>query len=158
MNKKAKSAKQESTVAKYLGWQVVSGSGSRPFHVGDILCEEWLGECKTHVTSKHNIVFDLHVLNKIHDEATSKHRFPVLIVDDGSQEIEHTWCCVPILPWASTAPSNTSTLINSNQSSITIRYSDSLELSDKEVYKIKSNTRPLYVMSLLKFKMLIEDE
>lgn len=81
---------QESKIAKYLNWSVVSGSGARSGHPGDIKSDEWLGECKTHVRSDSDIVINFDVWNKISDEAQSQFKKPALFVDDGSQEIEHT--------------------------------------------------------------------
>lgn len=86
------SSKQESTIARYLGWSVVSGSGSRDCHPGDIQSESWLGECKTHVNPNTKICFIEDVWRKISDEAASKFKYPVLFVDDGSQSVERTWC------------------------------------------------------------------
>lgn len=85
------SSRQEQQIARYLGWNVVSGSGSRACHPGDILSDEWIGECKTHVSSKKPIEFKSEVWNKLEDEAMSKFKYPVLFVDDGSQKITHTW-------------------------------------------------------------------
>lgn len=86
------SSKQEHLVADILGWQVVSGSGAAAGHPGDIIGEEWLGECKTHTGSGHKIFFSKSVWDKIKQEAMVKHRFPVLITDDGSQKATNTWC------------------------------------------------------------------
>ncbi len=92
LNKREASSKQERLVATLLGWRVVSGSGARPTHVGDIISDDWIGECKTHVDPGHRIVFAADVWKKIKDEANSKFKYPVLICDDGSQTTEYTWC------------------------------------------------------------------
>lgn len=92
LTRKEASSKQERLVANMLGWRVVSGSGARPTHVGDITSDDWIGECKTHVNPGHRILFDASVWKKIKDEANSKFKYPVLICDDGSQTIEYTWC------------------------------------------------------------------
>ena len=92
VNTKVYSSKQEHGVASILGWDVVSGSGARPHHVGDVESREWLGECKTHVTSGHPIVFRESVWMKIMKEAMSQCKRPVLFVDDGSQDLYRTWC------------------------------------------------------------------
>lgn len=89
------SSKQEKLVAAELGWDVVTGSGARDCHPGDIISDAWLGECKTHTTSGKPIKFDASVWKKISDEAQSKFKYPVLFVDDGSQSIETTWCLFP---------------------------------------------------------------
>lgn len=91
-SKKYYSSKQETTIANLLDWKVVSGSGSRDLHPGDVESEEWLGECKTHETTGNNIVFYSSVWKKISDEASFKYKFPVLFVDDGSQRASDTWC------------------------------------------------------------------
>jgi len=85
------STKQESMIAADLGWAVVAGSGAAPCTPGDIISDDWLGECKTH-EDKHKIFFDYAVWGKIKEEAMMKHRKPVLFVDDGSQRLDRTWC------------------------------------------------------------------
>lgn len=91
MSKKECSKKQENTIAEFLGWDVVSGSGSRPNMPGDVTGESWLGECKTHVEPGHRIVFNFSTWNKIEDEASSRFKFAAYFVDDGSQTISKTW-------------------------------------------------------------------
>lgn len=86
------SSKQEKMVADLLGWSVVAGSGAAACYPGDIISDDWLGECKTHVESGKKIFFSKSVWNKICDEAAVKRRFPVLFVDDGSQRSDRTWC------------------------------------------------------------------
>ena len=83
---------QEKMVAMLLGWEVVSGSGAAACTPGDVIDEDWLGECKTHTSPGKKIVFYQSVWKKICDEAMVKHRNPVLIVDDGSQTPSRTWC------------------------------------------------------------------
>lgn len=82
---------QEPRVADALGWEVVTGSGARPCVPGDVKSDQWLGECKTHTEPGHKIFFDLAVWDKIQKEADATHRSPALIVDDGSQDLKHTW-------------------------------------------------------------------
>lgn len=82
---------QEAAVSDYLGWDVVSGSGSRPCCPGDIICDEWLGECKTHVEPGKPISFLASFWKKICAEADMRHRMPALFVDDGTQKLDHTW-------------------------------------------------------------------
>ena len=89
------SSKQENSIAHYLGWEVVSGSGARDCHPGDIVSDSWLGECKTHTSPGKKISFIKSVWHKICEEAQSKFKFPVLFVDDGSQAINKTWCLFP---------------------------------------------------------------
>lgn len=91
LSNKYYSSKQENLIADYLGWSVVSGSGSRSTHPGDIQNEDWLGECKTHRKSGQQIQFIRKVWDKLETEAMAKFKFPALFVDDGSQTIEATW-------------------------------------------------------------------
>jgi len=83
---------QEKMVAKELGGYQVGGSGAFPTAPGDVTTYEWLIECKTHTEPGHTIFFDLDVWKKIQQEAMAMHRKPVLIVDDGSQSVDKTWC------------------------------------------------------------------
>lgn len=82
---------QESSIAKYLGWDIVPASGARSFHPGDIQSETWLGECKTHTTETSSILFDIKVWKKLAIEAMSLGKRPVLFVDNGTQRIDSTW-------------------------------------------------------------------
>lgn len=91
------SEKQETMIAESLGWQVVSGSGSRACHPGDIVSDEWLGECKTHTLPTDRIVFKLHDWKKICDEAAQVFKYPVLFTDDGSQKLQTTWCMIKLI-------------------------------------------------------------
>lgn len=88
---KVYSNKQEKMIASYLGWSVVSGSGARDFHPGDIISDDWIGECKTHVKLQDNIVFYKQHWLKIQKEALSVNKYPALFVDNGSQQIDKTW-------------------------------------------------------------------
>ena len=85
------SSVQEKKVADALGWEVVTGSGARPVTPGDVKSDSWLGECKTHEEKGQKIFFDLAVWQKIQKEADATHRSPVLIADDGSQDLNNTW-------------------------------------------------------------------
>ena len=86
------SSKQENMIADSLGWSVVAGSGAAACYPGDIISDEWLGECKTHLSPGKKIFFSKKVWKKIQDEAMVKRRFPVIFTDDGSQKSKHTWC------------------------------------------------------------------
>lgn len=94
MSTKDFSSKQEKMIADYLGWRVVTGSGAARCHPGDIIGDEWLGECKTHQKPNQSIVFSKPVWDKIVEEATKEHRSPVLFTDDGSQKLNKTWCII----------------------------------------------------------------
>ena len=89
------SSRQEKLVASTLGWNVVTGSGSRSFFPGDVEADFWLGECKTYQTPGHKVRFKLADWRKIKFEAVSKNKFPVLFTDDGSQTANRTWCMFP---------------------------------------------------------------
>lgn len=89
-NKEASDA-QEKMIAKFLGWKQVTGSGSRPNFPGDIVGEEWMGECKTHTSPNHRIIFKKSVWDKICEEANSRFKFPAYFTDDGSQKSYNTW-------------------------------------------------------------------
>lgn len=91
MTKKEASDKQEKLVAKLLGWKQVTGSGSRNNFPGDVSGDEWLGECKTHVTPNNKIHFKKSVWDKISEEASSRFKYPAYFVDDGSQKRENIW-------------------------------------------------------------------
>lgn len=95
-NTKVYSQIQEKRVGKYLNWGVVSGSGCRAGHPGDLMGAHFLGECKTHTDRGHKITFNLNVWVKLCNESQSIYKFPVLIVDDGSQDIKQTWCLFPV--------------------------------------------------------------
>lgn len=92
---KDKSSKQEKAVADYLGGSIVVGSGARQFHPGDVIYDRYLIECKTHMEIKDNIVFKKSFWNKIKDEATSQMKVPMLVTDNGSQNVKYTFCVLP---------------------------------------------------------------
>ena len=108
------SLKQENLIANTLGWSRVAGSGSRINHPGDVQSDAWVGECKTHVTPGHPIIFKFDVWDKIENEATSQFKQPVLFVDDGSQTLANTWCMVDIT--SITTPQDVTTDLSSRKS------------------------------------------
>lgn len=123
MSYKDFSVKQENMIADSLGWHRVSGSGSRHTYPGDVESESWLGECKTHVEPSDRIIFKLNVWNKLFDEATSKFKYPVLFVDDGTQRQESTWCLLKTIP-ALFFSNSKCDCIKINKSSITFNHDD----------------------------------
>lgn len=133
------SSVQENRVADYLGFNVVSGSGARDCHPGDIIGKDWLGECKTHMSIVPRIQFKLDVWKKICDEATAKHRYPVLVVDDGSQKIDRTWVMVK----ASSLPNYF--LRVETSSKVT-------QISKNTVSFVENETRKLYDVCVKAFK------
>ena len=86
---------QENRIASYLGWKVVSGSGSRNCRPGDVVSARWLGECKTHTSSGKKIYFGKDIWRKISSEASAQFKNPCLFSDDGSQNTSRTWVMIP---------------------------------------------------------------
>lgn len=95
-NTKEFSNRQETMVAKYMGWKVVAGSGARPFTPGDVFNEHFLVECKTHTEEQPKVVFYRDHWKKISEEARAKNRNPVLIVDNGTQRSQNTWVAMSL--------------------------------------------------------------
>lgn len=95
---------QESVVSSYLCWAKVVASGARTFHPGDVISPNWLGECKTHVKKVDKIKFELRFWKKIQEEAKAIFKVPVLIVDDGTQKVDNTWCLYPVWAGSSEVP------------------------------------------------------
>lgn len=95
MTNKEASNKQEHMVADFLGWEVVSGSGARPFRPGDVQNENYLVECKTHTKEQPNTIFYKKYWSKIVTEARSVNKYPALITDNGTQKSENTWVMIP---------------------------------------------------------------
>lgn len=153
-NKKYYSSKQENMISKLLGWSVVSGSGSRSLHPGDIVAEEWLGECKTHETSGHRITFTYSVWKKITDEAVSKFKFPALFVDDGSQNISDTWCMFrqrPGIPHYLVDYITKECKTFTFSSSELYAYRSTFGWNNPTMFQIKWNGETVYVANLLDF-------
>lgn len=89
------SSKQENMIADYLGWSVTPASGARNFNPGDVKSSDWLAECKTHTSPKDRIHIKKEVWLKLANEAKSLFKSPVLIIDNGTQRAENTWCVFP---------------------------------------------------------------
>lgn len=85
------SIKQEQSIADELGWSRVAGSGAAPCAPGDVRSDEWIAECKTHVKPGEDVIFMLNHWQKIQEEGVSTHKYPVLFVDEGSQDLDRTW-------------------------------------------------------------------
>lgn len=90
-NNKIFSDRQEKSIADFLNWKQVTGSGARPTVTGDVESETWLGECKTHTVPGNKIHFDSKIWLKVVDEAAAKFRLAAYFVDDGSQKLSRTW-------------------------------------------------------------------
>lgn len=163
------SSVQENMIADYLGWSVVSGSGAAACYPGDVISDDWLGECKTHVTRGQNIFFSKSVWKKICDEAMVKRRYPVLFTDDGSQQISRTWCMISLnqIHGKSCRHIHPISLQKSGKAaSISFKHSDMYEVFEKEskdfpdTYTVFIGGWPEYdvvIVPLEVFKHLIEE-
>lgn len=155
MTTKEVSSKQESLVAKALGWKVTSGSGARAFHVGDVYCDSWIGECKTHETPNNPIVFKHATWDKIRDEAMSQFKSAVLFVDDGSQSLSNTWC---MTDWID----DTQIIVHPVDAKYIHKSSVSFKLSDANPYMAYYVTIPgrprRYILSFDRFAKMISGD
>ena len=150
------SSKQEKMIAKYLGWDTVVGSGARSFHPGDIISEDYLGECKTHMTKQSKIVFHRDFWDKIKNEAMSKFRTPVLFVDDGTQTIENTYCILPCFAISMFVTYNIPCLDIKNAKNIHLN--KFCELSKDLKYKCIWKDDTILILSLKVFKSIIDGD
>lgn len=162
-SKKYYSSLQEKRIAEFLGWDVVSGSGSR-MRPGDIVSDDWLGECKTHVSKLRSSSFILKVWQKISTEAFSQFKHPVYFVDDGTQSIESTFVMFP----ATTGISFVNVLnkeineksfsFNSEELNDELKTVQRIKMSEHPVViKLKFSSEVVYVTTLHMFRELIED-
>ena len=154
------SSKQESMVAKYLGWKTVVGSGARDFHYGDLIDLEWLGECKTHMKKQDRIVFYKKHWEKLPEEAMFHHKNPVLIVDDGTQRINKTYCLF-INRFDTVGDAEEFGVIvpvEYSDSDVNIRL-DADKLDDTILYSVRKfdPNFKLYICSISKFKDMLEN-
>lgn len=151
------SSKQENMIASKLGWNIVKCSGSRSTHPGDIESSEWLGECKTHQSPGHKIVFYQSVWRKIVDEAISKYKFPALFVDDGSQTIKNTWVMFNTLPGVTYIGSNFIYPIKTNVSFNSLdmmNHRKTLDSSSPIIFKIARDKETVFISSLEDFYIM----
>lgn len=149
-NNKIYSDKQESLVAKVVNGRKVSGSGSRPFAPGDVESDEWLIECKTHISPGKKISFKLDVWEKIRNEAATRHKYPAYVVDDGSQLLINQRVLFSI------CPEDISKLPSENiqkfvKEAITFSVEDTLA---PVIYEAVWNQKPIYIVSLKYFEEL----
>lgn len=134
MTNKEASYKQEHMVAEYMDWNVVSGSGARPFRPGDITSEYFLVECKTHIEPRANITFKKSHWKKIQVEALAKDKFPILVTDNGTQKSLHTWVMIPMrIINNCSIPNSIDGLNNTSRSGNTVTFDDFMarQLYDK---------------------------
>ena len=156
-DKKECSVLQETRVSKYLGWHKVSGSGSRAFNPGDIRSDQFMGECKTHVKPGTKLTFNCNVWKKICDEATAYSRFPVLIVDDGSQDVNNTWCMISKVSCPSYGiirpfPRNVSKHITFNHEDLIRQYKYIFKSEELGLFEANLMNKPVLLCPLYKFK------
>lgn len=136
MTNKEASCRQEKMVANYIGWNVVSGSGSRPFKPGDITSDYFLVECKTHINHQDKICFKLQHWTKICEEARAKNKLPLLVTDNGTQKYNHTWVMTPLkFVQNCTTVNIIDGWNNTSRSGNTIMFDD---ISAKQLYLLKS--------------------
>ena len=164
-NTKQFSNKQESMIADYLGWKQVGGSGARPFAPGDVNAYQWLGECKTHIEERANIIFMKSHWFKICDEARSKGRYPVLFVDNGTQTSNNTWVMIPFGMLDPAAVNMLPALKNSSRNGATLIFDN---IDARDAYKQGSLDgklniftvhwdRDLAIMPLSTFRDFVEE-
>lgn len=154
-NFKVFSSKHEKAVADYLGWSVVTGSGSRPGALGDVCSHSWLGECKTHTRPNTPVTFTYAVWRKIEKEASSVFKFPALFCDDGTQEVTHTWCMLSAkqLPVEVERPKD---FFKSSSSMMSFKHFDLVwaTQSGKRIMQVLLGGEPMLIMSLAQFKSM----
>ena len=170
LNTKMFSSLQENRVAKELGWETVSASGARPFNLGDICSENWLGECKTHTADAKSIYFNRDVWEKIKSEATYHHRKSIIFTDDGTQSLDSTWCvCLS----NSIEKNNIYTIPGKLYIKKNISFNHGKQMSDLKsvkrstpdmfrgcafVYELTWLGDPVYLMPFASFKQIVEEQ
>lgn len=148
---KTYSDKQEKLVAKHINGKQISGSGARPFAPGDVESDEWLIECKTHVSPGKKISFKADVWAKIQEEAMVRHKYPAYVVDDGSQLLSNQRVMFSL------CPEDISALPKEDiqrfvKAAITFNVEDTL--SSSVIYKAFWNQKTVYIVSLKYFEQL----
>lgn len=167
MTNKEASERQEKLVANYMGWQVVSGSGARPFRPGDVQNEHYLVECKTHVKEQKNVVFFKAHWDKIQKESISTGKYPALVTDNGTQDKNATWVMLPKRVITSESINQILNLVNTSTSGNTITFSneDALNLFKKYYHPNGINFfvdgfggEPLAILTLQEFKKFYQEQ
>ena len=149
---------QEKLVASMIDGKQVTGSGARPFHYGDVISDEWLVECKTHTEPGHNIYFGADIWSKIQKEAIFHHRMPALVVDEGSQKSQNTWCLIHKhnVDWSTYSLYGTKNITTKN---ITLRNEDLQELYStldySQLYSFKWNNKEVVILPLERFSEMM---
>ena len=155
---KVYSTRQENMIASYLGWETVPASGARDFNPGDIISDRFLGECKTHVSHTNNIAIYFDVWAKLDSEAMSQMRVPVLFVDNGTQQAEHTWAILPAtfaVTEKDIAVGGVDLRLSRTKASFH-HFEMKQVLCGMSIGKFKCHRTELALMSLATFKYLIE--
>ena len=163
MSTKDFSSVQEKNIADSLGWDVVSGSGSRHLSPGDVISDKWLGECKTHVTPGQMIAFLESVWEKLQEEADSRFKFPVLFVDDGSQDLEKTWCMMRFAPMSDYMELDPPSSVRSFDSSVSFKHdivyrihkSNYSKYNSPILYRLEVSGKPVYITHFFDFRELL---
>ncbi len=157
------SVKQERMIADYLGWNTTPASGAKACKPGDIVSDEWIAECKTHVEETGKIIFYHKVWDKLKTEAMSIMKRPVLFVDNGTQKIKNTWCLISsnyVNPeFANVKSMNHITIGKPDMINISFNHcllDDSMNLHDIAFYKWGKET--VAVMKLDTFKYMLDLE
>lgn len=167
MTNKEASYRQEHMVANFLGWKVVTGSGSRPFRPGDVQNDNYLVECKTHITKQKSTVFYKKHWDKIVKESRSVNKYPALIVDDGTQRAENTWVMLPKRVITSESINDILNLFNRSTSTntITFRQEDASSLysafyHDNSInfFEVTFGEESLAILTLFEFKKFYEEQ
>ena len=144
MSTKDFSSIQETNIANYLNWAVVSGSGARPFHKGDVYSAAWLGECKTRMKSSTTVIIYLSHLLKISNEAMFNRKNSVLFVDDGSQQVSSTW-----------AVFYPQSIFPISRSVCCVKVNNQVNVNDKTVTFEHSKLKSLYEVLIKKFEHIV---
>ena len=162
------SDRQETAVAKYLGWKRVAASGARPFNKGDVQSDRWLCECKTHTAVCNDYKISFSVWRKLLRESTSCMRRPVLIVDTGTQKIEDQCVIIPMTFYDLDYELKMYDPIIDNESDFHIRQNEksfsfsssvtSVLLKKKYCIRVKFNDIDVVIMPIEFFKELVDCE
>lgn len=167
MTNKEASSKQEKMVAEFLGWKVVTGSGSRPFTPGDVNSDHFLVECKTHIEEQDNIVFYKKHWDKISTESRTINKYPALIVDNGTQKSKNTWVMIPKRMLPDDGVFKIFGLVNTARTDSTITFKHSaasllfkLGHNDKKISYFPEwcNGEQIAIMSLEEFREFYQQE
>lgn len=169
MTNKEASYAQEHMVAKYMGWRVVSGSGARPFAPGDVISDQFIVECKTHINES-KVQFLKNHWDKIVIEARSKTKIPILITDNGTQQSRCSWVMIPYnIVSNCTSPNCIEGLPNNSRSGNTITfdhdsayslYMGNCTSNNISVFQVRWNDQdpPLAILTLEAFRQFFEEQ